>query len=421
MNTVAPAISQTTFFYSPASIVSIINAAIVIKEERKLVQVRGIFRKEGKMNYSGCYYNRIKDEANDNYLTLLTPALLHDKLEDNRTIELNGYITRKVNNRNASIEINLHLIELLNQQINKFSEEDVKKIDLVNGKLTLGFKDLDTCIKKAIFENRTFHIKVITGKSAIIDSDIRRGLGGALPLFQIEFVRVTLTSVAEITSMVRQIDEIAPNLICIARGGGENLDVFELPEIAECLLDCKTILATAIGHADNVTLAEKMADKKFITPTHFGTYLKEIYNNTVEELENSKAKLVQDITQTLSANYQKQIQNLEEQLIASLKLYKHTEEENRRIRHEELSVLQTKLLNTENVSKDAAQVLKDRIQALTIQQDQKDALMRQSNRQLEAYQRQIKESESKKVFGLAAIIIAIIIGIIIGAIITGKH
>ena len=421
MNTFAPVINQTTFFYSPASIVSIINAAIVIKEERKLVQVRGIFRKEGKMNYNGCFYNRIKDEASDNYLTLLTPALLHDKLEDNRTIELNGYITRRVNNRNASIEINLHLIELLNQQANKFSEEDVKKIDLVNRKLALGFKDLDTCIKKAIFQKRTFHIKVITGKSAIIDSDIRKGLGGAQPLFQIEFVRVTLTSVAEIAAMVHQLDEFAPNLICIARGGGENLDVFELPEIVECLLCCKTIIATAIGHADNVTLAEKMADKKFITPTHFGTYLNEIYNNTVEELENSKAKLVQDITQTLSANYQKQIQNLEEQLTASLKLHKQTEEENRRIRTDELLVLQTKLLNTEKVSKDAAQVLKDRIQALTIQQDQKDALIRQGNSHVETYQRQLKESESKQGFGITAVIIAIIIGIIIGALIAAKY
>ena len=37
----------SAIFFSPASIVAIFNAATVTKEEKKIIQVRGIFKKNG--------------------------------------------------------------------------------------------------------------------------------------------------------------------------------------------------------------------------------------------------------------------------------------------------------------------------------------------------------------------------------------
>lgn len=55
-----PIQTPAPIFYSPASIVAILNAGIAIKEEKKVIQMRGIFKKEGKQNYGGSYYNRLK-------------------------------------------------------------------------------------------------------------------------------------------------------------------------------------------------------------------------------------------------------------------------------------------------------------------------------------------------------------------------
>jgi exodeoxyribonuclease VII large subunit len=90
-------------FFSPSSIVAIFNAATVTKEEKKIINVRGIFKKTGTSNYSGYYYNRLKDEASDNYITLVTSALMHNQIEDNKTIEFRGFITGKTTNK-GSIE-----------------------------------------------------------------------------------------------------------------------------------------------------------------------------------------------------------------------------------------------------------------------------------------------------------------------------
>ena len=80
------------------------------------------------------------------------------------------------------------------------------------------------------------------------------------------------------------------------RGGGENLEIFDNPEIAEAALSLSTYFITALGHKDNVPLLQKVADKPFITPTALGQYFNDMYNNTIEEFQNSKEKLFDDIT-----------------------------------------------------------------------------------------------------------------------------
>jgi exonuclease VII large subunit len=67
----------------------------------------------------------------------------------------------------------------------------------------------------------------------------------------------------------------------------------------------------AIGHKEDSSLLQRIADKAFITPTALGQYLNTLYNETTAEMEHSKAKLVATITEHLKANYAKQVENLE--------------------------------------------------------------------------------------------------------------
>jgi exodeoxyribonuclease VII large subunit len=194
-------------FYSPSSIVAIFNAAVIVREERKMVQVKGIFKKTSNANYGGYYYNRLKDEAADYSITLVTPAILHNKLDDNKTIEFNGFISRKLDKR-GRIDITINLVELLAERVNTFSEEETKKILLINQKVETGFKDLDAHIKTKIFNNEKIAIKIIMGRSAIIDNDIRKGMQSALALFEIEYHRVSLSAPEEISSKIKQLDTL---------------------------------------------------------------------------------------------------------------------------------------------------------------------------------------------------------------------
>ena len=86
-------------------------------------------------------------------------------MDDNKTIELNGFVTSKLD-KQGHIVIYLNLIELLAQIVNKFSQEEIKKILLINKKVAAGFKDLDAHIKNSVFNNKRLPIKVIMGNQA---------------------------------------------------------------------------------------------------------------------------------------------------------------------------------------------------------------------------------------------------------------
>jgi exodeoxyribonuclease VII large subunit len=402
-------------FFSPSSIVAIFNAATVTREEKKIIQVRGIFRKLGTASYGGYYYNKLKDEASDNSITLLTSALMHNQLEDNKTIEFNGFISRKVE-KDGKISIHINLIELLAQRVNKFSEEEIKKIGLLNKKVEKGFKDLDAHIKDAIFHNRRLSVKVIMGRSGIIDADIKKAMEEAITLYDMEFYRISLASPSEIIKTIKTLDAQGADLVCIARGGGENLEIFEDLDICEALIGTETITASAIGHTQDVSLFEKLSDKKFITPTQFGNYLKEIYNSTLEEFEQSKAKLVHDISTQLTANYSKQIQNLADQLKSNSDLHEKTLLETKRNHAEQQQLLQNKLKGFEelttrtgiektNLHAMETGALKQQLASLQEQQVQKDELIRQAGR---------IAAEKQTGISIGWVAVAVIVGLAIG-------
>ena len=53
--------THITPIYSPASLVSIFSKAFILPEERKIIQVKGIFQKAGTVSYSDHFYDRLKD------------------------------------------------------------------------------------------------------------------------------------------------------------------------------------------------------------------------------------------------------------------------------------------------------------------------------------------------------------------------
>ena len=381
---------MTPLYFSPSSIVAVFNAALTTLEETRIIQVRGIFKKSGTSNYGGNYYNRLKDEASDNTVTLITSALLHYKLEDNKTIEFNGYITRRLD-KNGRIEIIVNLIELISQQVNKFSEDDTKKIELINAKIENGFKDLDAHIKQGIFNNERISVKIIMGRNGIIDTDINKAMESVVQVYDIEYCKISLSSTEQIIEAIKALDSEGADVICVARGGGENLDIFDNFDVCESILETFTIIASAIGHAQNVTLFEKLADKKFITPTHFGNYLKEIYNSTIEEFEQSKAKLIQDVTNNLKLQYDKQIENLKEQLKTTTQLHEQSS----------LSVKNNYVEQVKNLQQ---------------QQEQKDLLIQQANMLATNYQKQL-DVQTKTGISTTLIVVIIVIAIIIGIVI----
>ena len=205
------------------------------------------------------------------------------------------------------------------------------------------------------------------------------------------------------------------------------------PELAEYCLTLKPFFVSAIAHKENVPLVEKIADKRFITPTAFGQYLKEIYNNTIEDFEQSKAKLIDDVTKQLKANYEKQLSNLSQQLNAEKELKAKTIADKDTVYknqvnglNEQIKSLQTQFAlqvqEKEKLLAEKEKLLNSRIETLSREREEKDRMLSQAKGISEQYknsmdslQRQITSLQSGNGTSiLIAVIISIIVGLIIG-------
>lgn len=312
--------------YSPAAVLNLFNNSLNVAQSKKLIQLRGVFQPGKGGNYAGYYYDSLRDEASDAQLTVCVPALIRNDLQANKTVTLNGFITRRVVNNASRIEVQLTVTDLVAQVQSKYSDEDVKRIALQQAKAAAGFRDVAGFIKAEIIANASFRIGVIIGRSAIIDQDISHQLRESVAFYQLSFHRVSLTSEKEIIEAMRRLDQECYEIIVVSRGGGENLEIFNKTAIAEQALKLKALLVTAIGHKEDVTLLQQVADKAFITPSELGQFLNDTYNQTVEELQHSRAQLVDSVTKQLTAAYQKEIENAKQSKADLQKVYEEKQQ-----------------------------------------------------------------------------------------------
>jgi len=336
---------QVTPLYSPLAILNLFNNAISVGQAKRLIQLKGIFISRGGTAYNGYYYDSLRDESADALLTIIVPALIRNNLQPNKAITVNGFITRRVVNNASRIDVQFTVTELVEQTQSKFSEEDHRRISILQKKADVGFRDLGSYIKEQIGKEEHFRIGVIIGRSAIIDQDIKHQLRESVSFYDLFFHKINLTNEAEIIQAMTILDQQGVDVIVVSRGGGENLEIFNQIAIAETAISLKALFVTAIGHKQDVTLLQQVADKAFITPSEFGQFLNDVYNHTLEDLQHSKAKLVDAVTKQLSANYDQQINNLNQQI-----------KEGERLKQEELTFLKQQIEVNKNRNKIAIAV-----------------------------------------------------------------
>lgn len=325
--------------YSPLAILNLFNNSISVGQAKRMIQLKGVFMPRGGASYGGYYYDTLRDESADALLTIIVPALIRNTLQANKTITVNGFITRRVVNNASRIDVQFTVTDLVEQTQNKYSDEDIQRIALLQTKAAAGFRDVQGWIKEKINREEHFRIGIIIGKTAIIDQDIKHQLRESIGFYDLFFHKVSLSSEEEIITAMTTLDAQAVDVIAVSRGGGENLEIFNKPAIAEKAIALNALLVTAIGHKNDVTLLQQVADKAFITPSELGQFLNDTYNQTIEEIQHSKARLVETVTKQLDALYQKKVDTLNGQLKALQELKEKSQADTEKIYKDQISLL----------------------------------------------------------------------------------
>jgi exodeoxyribonuclease VII large subunit len=299
--------TKEIFIYTPSALVNLFSNSMQFDAGKEMKRVKGKYVQGKDFLYGDKYYDLLKDETGESSMTLLVTGQIRSILENNQVIEVIGYLQKRVVNPGARIELQLVVTSVVQQDAASFNEEEVRGFEVLQQKRDAGYLDVDGFIKKQILNDQKVSIKILVGKTGIIHSDIKEQMKSAIGFYDIEFIGINLSSENEI---IEALQNTEADVIAIARGGGDRMEIFDRPDIAEAAIELNAYFVTALGHAQDVPLLQKVADKAFTTPTAFGQHLVDLYNNTIEERSQSKAGMVEAAMKQVKPLYEKQIDNL---------------------------------------------------------------------------------------------------------------
>ncbi len=308
-------------YYSPNIILNLYSTHLRTEADNRVISIRGVYDgSQYAREYSGYVYDKLKGESDNIYLNIKVPILLRSKLISKQIYTFSGIIEKKV--KDSSVELTFSIDRVLNVEKSQYSETEMEGFKVIQQKVAKGYIDVEAKIRESIYQNKKLRIANIYGETAIVDKDFYRGIEGAIVNFEIQTFRCSLAQPQKIVETLQKLSTGDFDIVAIMRGGGDSgLELLNNPIIAAQAIKLKSIFISALGHDIHDTLLDKIADKKFSLPLHFGVKLREIVERANEDLTNSKSALLNKVraevaksfADTLKAN-EEQVKLLKEQL-----------------------------------------------------------------------------------------------------------
>lgn len=182
----------------------------------------------------------------------------------------------------------------------------IKNIELSGkGNLYLEFE----LLKNKLFKEGLFDVKykknkpeyplkiaVLVGKDSAAESDIRSCFKRRWPIAEVDYYYVLVqgdNSSKNICEKLIEVDEKKYDAIILSRGGGSIEDLWSFNDInlAYCIFNLKTFIITGIGHEQDFTIADFVADTRASTPTAAVELLTPDIESLLLDLKNLKSKI----------------------------------------------------------------------------------------------------------------------------------
>ena len=165
-------------------------------------------------------------------------------------------------------------------------------------------------------------IGVVTSKDGAALKDVVNSIHKRFPNVDIYVKHSSVQgegAVREICEGIEFLDKFNVDVIILARGGGsvEDLEPFNDERVARAIFNARTPIITGIGHKEDETIADYVADCRAITPTEAGKVA------------------VQDKAELL-----KKLDELEEHLLQAFKKFREIKEQERKIEKMEKQIVE---------------------------------------------------------------------------------
>lgn len=157
-------------------------------------------------------------------------------------------------------------------------------------------------------------IGVITSQGGSVIHDVIRTVEHNWPYCQVFIFPAAVQGTNSKDELIRQItraDNSNLDVLIVARGGGNLQDLWSYneEEVVRCIFNASTPVITAIGHEDNTTLSDLVADRRASTPTMAASLAVEDKDNVLDNISHLHSRLISFMSLKME-DYKKQLNHM---------------------------------------------------------------------------------------------------------------
>ena len=286
-------------------------------------------------HFSGHLYFTLKDEKAAISCVMFKSAAASLKFEPKTGDKVVVYANTSVFETSGQLQLYVKKISLDGAGDLYAQYEALKKKLAAEGK----FEESHKKILEKEFPER---IAVLVGDRSAAMSDIKTAFARRWPLCIVDYYPVLVQgneAPADIIRNLKEADEKNYDAIILARGGGsfEDLFCFNDEELVNTIYELKTFLISGIGHEQDFTLSDFVADQRAATPTAAVELItpdiadiKEVINEYAYSLTDSMEAIMAenrirfDLLTSKLMNYQNILKNIYARIDACTESLKHS-------------------------------------------------------------------------------------------------
>lgn len=156
-------------------------------------------------------------------------------------------------------------------------------------------------------------VAVLCGKDSAAMSDIKIQFNRRWPLCKVDYYPVIVQGSEAPFSMIQTlmyVDSLDYEIIVLARGGGsfEDLFCFNDERLVRTIYDLNTFIITGVGHQQDFTLVDFVADSRAPTPTGAIEMITPIIDDVLDSIDDLSYRLNKSIDLLIANNKDKLIQ-----------------------------------------------------------------------------------------------------------------
>ena len=296
--------------YKPSEVIAIFNNILVLQNNQaRLVCIRGLYLAGKGIPYNGFYYDVLRDESSVHELPIKISEAQRKELTPNNLVEIIGTLGRKITTKSEiKLELSVSRVEILKKQV--IDENEMKRIEYRQRKVTAGFKNVDSILESLLFNGTRPRIVLVLATSSITLKDFEDGIRAARVALDFFEERVTFTQTTSLCYKLKELDQKGYDVIALVRGGGiDSTTDVDKPEVIETIVGLKTPFISGVGHQLEKIFLRQVADKWTATPQGLGQYFSDI----VESVSKKKTKSLAVITEQIKKQFKEQLEKSNKQ------------------------------------------------------------------------------------------------------------